>query len=95
MDELKNKGILSDYIIENPEIAIQPGFVNFGEVTKGAEYRQEIDLLKLKELHRHVSFRVEAGTGVSVSDRNMENIPTSLIFRLNLTRYIINAFMSE
>lgn len=69
VDELKNKGILSDYIIENPEIAIQPGFVNFGEVTKGAEYRQEIDLLKLKELHRHVSFRVEAGTGVSVSDR--------------------------
>jgi len=69
VDELREKDILPGYIIENPKIVIQPGEVNFGEVTQGVEYRQEIDLMKLNEQKKPVSFHVEAGNGVLVSDK--------------------------
>ena len=69
VDELKEKEILSDYIVENPEIIIQPGKVDLGEVVRHAEYRQEIDLMKLTEEKQAVSFRVEAGDGVLVSEK--------------------------
>ena len=77
-DEMKAKGILADYIIENPEIVIQPNGVDFGEVTKGAECRQEIDLMKLKELQQPVSFHVAAGNGVMVSDKEYGEYTTSI-----------------
>ncbi len=67
--ELKSKGILAEYIVDNPPLAVEPAAVDFGEVFQGAEYRQEIDLIVPDEQAAFAGFRIEAGEGVLVSDR--------------------------
>lgn len=78
VDELKAKGILTNYIIDKPKMIMQPGSVDFGEVIQGGEYRQEIDLMKLVEEPDFSRFHIEAGKGVMVSDTEFGEYVTSI-----------------
>ncbi|MCD8185355.1 MAG: rhamnogalacturonan acetylesterase [Rikenellaceae bacterium] len=67
-DALKSRGILTPYIIDEPEMCIVPDRIDGGEIILGAEYRQEIDLLRLSQGSDPAVFRIRAGDGVLISD---------------------------
>lgn len=69
VDELKAKGILADYIIDDPGMIIEPNAIDFGKIVQKATYTQEIDLLKLVEDSDFCGFQIKAGEGVLISDR--------------------------